>query len=104
MAHPQGRRPEPLIPLFSTEGANSMRTNPTRSWSRRLAAAVLAITAMVAATGVSACSSSAPADSSASPATGQHVAASDFATAMKAPGTIVLDVRTPAEYASGHLP
>jgi rhodanese-related sulfurtransferase len=23
---------------------------------------------------------------------------------MKAPGTIVLDVRTPAEYASGHLP
>ena len=81
-----------------------MRSNPTRSWSRRLAAAVLVITAMAAATGVSACSSSAPTSSSASPATGQHVAASDFATAMKAPGTIVLDVRTPAEYASGHLP
>jgi len=29
--------------------------------------------------------------------------ANDFSTAMKAPGTIVLDVRTPAEYASGHL-
>jgi len=32
------------------------------------------------------------------------MAASDFSTAMKAPGTVVLDVRTPAEYASGHLP
>ena len=32
------------------------------------------------------------------------MAASDFSTAMKTPGTIVLDVRTPAEYASGHLP
>ena len=31
------------------------------------------------------------------------MAASDFSTAMKQPGTIVLDVRTPAEYASGHL-
>jgi phage shock protein E len=31
------------------------------------------------------------------------VAVSDFATALKAPGTIVLDVRTPAEYASGRL-
>jgi len=81
-----------------------MRMNPTPSWSRRLAAAALAITALTAATGVSACSSSAPTSSSASPATGQHMAASDFATAMKAPGTIVLDVRTPAEFASGHLP
>ena len=81
-----------------------MRMNPTRPWSRRVAAAVLAIAATAAITGVSACSSSAPASSSASPATGQHVSASDFSTAMKAPGTIVLDVRTPAEYASGHLP
>ena len=30
--------------------------------------------------------------------------ASDFSTALNQPGTIVLDVRTPAEYASGHLP
>jgi len=30
--------------------------------------------------------------------------ASEFSTAMKAPGTIVLDVRTPAEFATGHLP
>ena len=78
-----------------------MRMHPTRSWTRRVAAAALAVAAV---TGVTACSSSAPTSSSTSPATGQHMAASDFATAMKAPGTIVLDVRTPAEYASGHLP
>ena len=29
--------------------------------------------------------------------------ASDFAAAAKRPGTIVLDVRTPAEFSSGHL-
>lgn len=31
------------------------------------------------------------------------MAASDFSSALKAPGTIVLDVRTPAEFANGHL-
>ena len=78
-----------------------MRMRPTRLWPRLIAAAALAVAAI---TGVSACTSSAPASSSSSPATGQHVAASDFSTAMKTPGTVVLDVRTPAEYASGHHP
>jgi len=59
--------------------------------------------AMAAVTGISACSSSSPSSSS-SPAAGAHLTASDFSTAMKAPGTVVLDVRTPAEFASGHLP
>jgi rhodanese-related sulfurtransferase len=58
---------------------------------------------VAAITGVSACTSSAPASSSSSPATGQHVA-SDFSTAMKTPGTVVLDVLTPAECARVHLP
>ncbi len=88
-----------------------MRTHFTRTFSRRIAAAAMAVAAITA---VSACSSSTPEGSapmsnspmsaSASPAAGQHVAASDFSTALKAPGTIVLDVRTPAEYAEGHLP
>ena len=78
-----------------------MRMRPTRLWPRLIAAAALAVAAI---TGVSACTSSAPASSSSSPATGQHVAASDFSTAMKTPSTVVLDVRTPAESASGHLP
>ena len=81
-----------------------MRMHHTRSWSRRMAGAALAISAMAAITGISACSSSAPASSSTSSTSGQHMAASDFSAAVKKPGTIVLDVRTPAEFASGHLP
>ena len=78
-----------------------MRMHLTRSWSRRIAAGSMVV---VAITGISACSSSAPASSSTSRATGRHMAASDFSTALKEPGTIVVDVRTPAEFASGHLP
>ena len=85
-----------------------MSAHPIRSWSRPMAAAALAAAAI---TGVSACSSGAPVSSpittasgASTPALGQHMAASDFSTAMKTPGTIVLDVRTPAEFAGGHLP
>jgi phage shock protein E len=78
-----------------------MRTHPTRSWSRPIAALALAVAAAI---GISACSSGATATSSTSPATGQHLDATAFSAAMKAPRTIVLDVRTPAEFATGHLP
>jgi len=44
------------------------------------------------------------ATSPAAASTSQHMTANDFATAIAQPGTIVLDVRTPAEYATGHLP
>lgn len=60
--------------------------------------------AVAAVTGISACSSSTPASNATTQATGQHMAASDFSAAVNRPGTVVLDVRTPAEYASGHLP
>ena len=40
----------------------------------------------------------------AAPQVGAAVSASDFAAALKRPGTVVLDVRTPAEFAQGHLP
>lgn len=77
----------------------------TRSWSRRMAVAAMAVAAI---TGLTACSSSSPATSSSSQSSAkssaQHMAAGDFATAVDKPGTIVLDVRTPAEYASGRLP
>jgi len=78
-----------------------MRTHPARSWSRRIAAAAMAVAAV---TGISACSSTTPASNATTQATGQHMAASDFSAAVNRPGTVVLDVRTPAEYASGHLP
>jgi phage shock protein E len=77
-----------------------MRMHPTRSLTSLISAIALALAAV---TGISACSSSSPSSSS-SPAAGAHLTASDFSTAMKAPGTVVLDVRTPAEFASGHLP
>lgn len=41
---------------------------------------------------------------SAAPAAGSSLAAAEFAAAAKLPNTVLLDVRTPAEFASGHLP
>ncbi len=40
----------------------------------------------------------------AAPKLGASLAASDFAAALKRQGTVLLDVRTPAEFAQGHLP
>lgn len=76
---------------------------------RRLAIAAIAVSALT----VSGCSSSgspsspglasvAPAVSA--PANGAQLDAATFAAAMKRPGTVILDVRTPAEFAAGHLP
>lgn len=50
-------------------------------------------------------SSSTPsgASSGAVVAAGQHLSVADFATLAKTPAVVVLDVRTPAEFASGHL-
>lgn len=60
-----------------------------------------AVLAVVAAVTLAACSSS-PAESPAFD--GSHVDQSTFALAVEQPGVTVLDVRTPAEYAEGHLP
>jgi rhodanese-related sulfurtransferase len=59
------------------------------------------VLAAVAALALAACSSDA-----AEPPTldGSHVDASAFALAVEQPGITVLDVRTPAEFAEGHLP
>ncbi len=39
----------------------------------------------------------------AAPANGAEIDAAAFAAALQRPGTVVLDVRTPAEFAAGHL-
>ena len=39
----------------------------------------------------------------AAPASAASLPAADFAAAMARPGTVLLDVRTPAEFAAGHL-
>jgi len=47
----------------------------------------------------------APAPAAASvPASGSELDAGAFAAALQAPHTVILDVRTPAEFAAGHLP
>ena len=62
------------------------------------------VLAAVAALALAACSS-ASAEPDAPPAfDGAHVSASAFALAVEQPGVTVLDVRTPAEFAEGHLP
>lgn len=59
------------------------------------------VLAAVAAVALAACSSG-----SAEPPAfdGSHVSASAFALAVDQPGVTVVDVRTPAEFAEGHLP
>jgi phage shock protein E len=85
---------------------------PTPPTYHRIAAATLGVAVSLAVTtGLSACSSTppaisggAPAGSASSPAMARHLTAAEFSTALKKTGTIVLDVRTPGEFASGHLP
>jgi phage shock protein E len=75
---------------------------------RRLAVALVALVA-VSLTGCSGSTGSGStglatvAAAASAPANGAEVDAATFAAAMKRPGTVVLDVRTPAEFAEGHL-
>ncbi len=76
---------------------------------RRLVAVLslsLAATGLLGAcgTGDPAVSVTAGTAASAAPASGSHLDAAEFAAALKRPGTTLLDVRTPAEFAEGHLP
>lgn len=74
--------------------------------------ALLATAVLALAMGASGCSSdtadgvsvTAGPTASSAPAAGATLDAPDFASALKASDTIILDVRTPAEYAEGHLP
>ncbi len=73
----------------------------------RLAGTAAALVA--AATLLTGCSSgsvsvTAGPTAAAAPAAGASLAPAEFAAAAKLPDTVLLDVRTPAEFASGHLP
>jgi rhodanese-related sulfurtransferase len=68
----------------------------------------LALAAVASITFVAGCSSATETPSAApvaasAPAQGAELDPAGFASAMKRPGTTILDVRTPAEYAEGHL-
>lgn len=72
----------------------------------RLAPAVAALAAVAAL--LSGCSSTPLSPTSgptaaAAPANGTSLSPADFAGAVKLPNTVLLDVRTPSEFASGHI-
>ena len=69
--------------------------------TRTLRAGVLAL---VAAVTLAACSSESSGPVEPPAFDGTHVSASSFEAATTVAGVVVLDVRTPAEYAEGHLP
>ena len=73
-----------------------------------LAAGLLALGLAVGATGCSSTTAEVSVEdgptASAAPEVGAALSAADFAAALKRPGTTILDVRTPAEFAEGHLP
>jgi rhodanese-related sulfurtransferase len=73
-------------------------------------ALALALPALLAVGGLSACSSPDTEVSvtegpvaTAAPAAGSELDAAAFAAAAQAPETVILDVRTPAEFAEGHI-
>ena len=70
----------------------------------RSAAAMIAMSALVVG-GTSACSntSASASNPSASIATGSHLSPADFSHAITKTGTVLVDVRTPSEFAAGHI-
>ena len=86
------------------------RSVPLPTPTPRLALSVALAAALALTVGLAGCSG-APAVSvsqgptaTAAPQRATALAASDFAAALKRPGTVILDVRTPAEFAQAHLP
>lgn len=88
----------------------------TRHLTSTAAALTLAIAALAGCSGndpapsasaaspsASSASGAGAASATAAPANGATLDAAAFAAALKAPHTTILDVRTPAEFASGHL-
>ena len=75
----------------------NMARPPRRCTDSRRTAAALAIVDVASTTEVTAGSSSAPTGGMTAPASGKGLTASDFFTAMKAPGPIALDACTRAD-------
>ena len=85
-----------------------MTPTPRTPTLRRLAVAGAAVLALGLTAGACSAepdvSATAGATASAAPAPAATLDATEFAAALKRPGTTVVDVRTPAEFAQGHLP
>lgn len=68
------------------------------------AAALVAAATLLAGCSSGSVSVTAGPTAAAAPAAGASLAPAEFAAAAKLPDTVLLDVRTPAEFTSGHLP
>lgn len=71
--------------------------------SARFGRAVLVATAAAATLGTAAACGSSGTDAASSSVAAQHLDVSAFAEAAAKPGTTLIDVRTPGEFAAGHL-
>lgn len=114
------RSPQPLEPFVThlpdstshvLRAGRPGRTSRT-SRTSRAGRLVLVSALAVASIALAGCSSGSGSDASvtagptaaAAPASGAELDAAGFAAALKLPGTTIVDVRTPAEFAEGHLP
>jgi len=68
-----------------------------------VAGALLAATLLIGGCSGATVSSTTGPTAAAAPAAGSSLSAADFAAAAKLPDTILLDVRTPSEFAAGHI-
>ena len=68
-----------------------------------MAAALMAATVLLGGCSGATVSATSGPTAAAVPATGSSLSPTDFAAAAKRPDTILLDVRTPSEFASGHI-
>jgi phage shock protein E len=77
---------------------------PSRRLTVSVAALLLAGSLAACGTGDPEVSVSAGTAAASAPAEGAELDATAFAAALKRPDTTIIDVRTPQEYAQGHLP
>jgi len=68
-----------------------------------VAAALVAAAVLVGGCSTATVSSTSGPTAAAVPAAGSSLSPADFAAAAKLPNTVLLDVRTPSEFAAGHL-
>lgn len=71
--------------------------------STRAAGFALGLAFVLTGTACSATTEAPPAAAQAPAFSGQHIAAAEFAAAAAEPGVMIVDVRTPEEFAAGHL-
>lgn len=68
-----------------------------------LAAALMAATLLIGGCSAATVSATSGPTAAAAPAPGSSLSAAEFAAAAKLPATVLFDVRTPSEFAAGHI-